>query len=309
MVSTLPPVDRSSLYYNCTLTVKDAPGGHVSVALDANIRNLARTMFLSMGVTPSGDLQLVHVWTGPSGSGAAAGTPTFDLLYYFAMPEHTFPHVSHFSAYCGWAAANGSGDGGGHGGHGGGHGHGPVGHPSAAAGSPLTRALQTLPDMGAVTVGMRRPVQLEARIGPEGARIDHHKGDIVPGSPQRGRGSGGSGSGGRAGAPALAIGLAVVAAGGLALCGGVLYIVHRRRQGEAEGGDSGDDDDSDLDARGEAGGGERRRRGGGGRGGGASGGSDAGSWPDHGWTGPSFSLEYPADCKAMAPPKGSRSVL
>eukprot|EP00170_Pyropia_yezoensis_P002474 contig_10318_g2478 len=104
MVSTLPPVDRSSLYYNCTLTVKDAPGGHVSVALDANIRNLARTMFLSMGVTPSGDLQLVHVWTGPSGSGGAAGTPTFDLLYYFAMPEHTFPHVSHFSAYCGWAA-------------------------------------------------------------------------------------------------------------------------------------------------------------------------------------------------------------
>ncbi|GAB0491275.1 hypothetical protein MMPV_002527 [Pyropia vietnamensis] len=97
IVATLPPVEPSSLYYNFTLSVFNAPGGHVSAALDANLRNLGRTMFLSMSVMPTGDFQLVHVWNRPDSDGSRVGTPAFDLLYYFAMPKNTFAHVAHFS--------------------------------------------------------------------------------------------------------------------------------------------------------------------------------------------------------------------
>lgn len=311
LVAILPPVDPSSLYYNFTLSVSNAPGGHVSAALDANLRNLGRTMFLSMGVMPTGDFQLVHVWNRPNSNGSRDGTPIFDLLYYFAMPKNTFPHIVHFSSYCGWTATHSEGGGGQtHGGHDGGHGvgHGPVGHPSTSGESPLNRALRTLPDMGAVSVGMSQPVRLESRIGPEGARIDHVKGDIEPGPPQRAGGS----SGGRTKVPALAVGLAVAAAGGLIVCGLIAYAAHKRRQGAEEGGgvfDSGVESPG-REAQVETGGMEGRRRDGGeARGEGRWGVSDTRSWSDGGWSEPSFSLEHPDSRQGTWPAEGGRAGL
>lgn len=96
----LPAVGKSSLYYNFTLSVTNAPGGHVSVALDTDIRNLGSTIFLAMGVQLASPIHLVHV---AALDVADTTTTPYDLLYYMAIPQHpgTFEHISHFAEYCG----------------------------------------------------------------------------------------------------------------------------------------------------------------------------------------------------------------
>lgn len=146
-------------------------------------------------------------------------------------------------------------------------------------------------------------MELEARIGPEGAHISHRNGAVVP-VPLHSKG--GDSAGGTP-APALAIGLSVTGVG-VVLCGILVYYARTRRAvlpGNLPEPPRLDDRERDGEWGGDKWGAGVDRTGGVGRGGGGEDGGrgTVGSWSDRDWSGPSFSVNLPIGRTVKPPPK------
>jgi len=273
IVDHLPPVSSHSLYFRATMWVRHPPHGHVSAQLDAAIRGVSVAIFGAMGASPSGPFHLVHVQQ--LAAERVGATPTFELMYYFAMPKGSAQHVTHFASFCGWRDDNGVAVG-----HD--HVHAPGDADGGATGkdSHLTDTLRQLPTMENVIVMMPDFISSEGEIGPEGADIIHDTASIVPrkaGGTDGGHGKGKAGTG----PPWMIIGLS--AAGGAVVLAGGAYVVRRRQAATAlpEAPGSGPQ-------RSTGDGGDQEWGAGGGRTGG-----DRMSWPGGRWSRPSFTFGAP----------------